>query len=254
MTPNGKMIEIRGLRRSFNGKPVLCDLDLDVARGETLVIIGRSGGGKTLLLKHIIGLMRPDSGQIFIEKQEITQLPERELDQIRLKFGMLFQEAALFDSMSVFENVAFALMEHTRLDRAAIEARVQESLALVGLGGIEKMWPEELSGGMKKRVGLARALAMKPAIMLYDEPTSGVDPLMGFEINKLIVDLGKRLSVTSLVVTHDIESALAVGDRIALLEDGRIMAQGSPEELRGAAHPVVREFLRKTGQQLVKGI
>jgi phospholipid/cholesterol/gamma-HCH transport system ATP-binding protein len=239
------LIEIRGLKKSFNRDAVLNGIDLDVYRGETLAIIGRSGGGKTLLLKHIIGLMRPDSGSIRIEGRDITKLPERELDQIRLRFGMLFQEAALFDSMNVFQNVAFALVEHTQNNATEIKARVEECLKLVGLQGIETMWPDALSGGMKKRVGLARALAIRPEIMLYDEPTSGVDPLMSDEINTLICHLSDQLSVTSVVVTHDIEGAFAVGNRIALLENGVIVAQGTPQEFQKNGHPLVREFLNQ---------
>ncbi|MBI1730424.1 ABC transporter ATP-binding protein [Candidatus Acetothermia bacterium] len=239
------MIEIRGLKKSFNRDAVLNGIELDVKKGETLVVIGRSGGGKTLLLKHIIGLMRPDAGSIRIAGRDITTLPERELDQIRLKFGMLFQDAALFDSMNVFQNVAFALGEHTQFDTTEIKARVEECLNLVGLKGIETMWPDELSGGMKKRVGLARALAIRPEIMLYDEPTSGVDPLMSDEINTLICQLSDQLSVTSVVVTHDIEGAFAVGDRIALLENGLIVTQGTPQEFRKNGHPLVREFLNQ---------
>ena len=245
MSAKANLIEIRGLQKRFNGEPVLRGLDLDVQRGERLVIIGRSGGGKTLLLKHIIGLMRPDAGSILVDGIEITTCTEHAMDQLRLRFGMLFQEAALFDSMNVFQNVAFALVEHSKLGGEAIRARARESLALVGLSSIDEKWPDELSGGMRKRVGLARALAIQPEIMLYDEPTSGVDPMMGREINQLICDLSERLGVTSLIVTHDIDSALAVGDRIALLEGGIIVAQGTPEELKREQHPVAQEFMRK---------
>jgi phospholipid/cholesterol/gamma-HCH transport system ATP-binding protein len=243
MSERRSIIEIRGLCKSFAGRTVLRGIDLEVGRGEILVIIGRSGCGKTVLLKHIIGLIRPDSGSIIVEGVDITRLSERELDRVRLKFGMLFQEAALFDSLTVFENVGFALMEHTELSRGEIEARVRECLKLVGLDGVEGLYPDQLSGGMKKRVGLARAIAMRPQIILYDEPTSGVDPLMGEEINALIRKLQSRLGVTSLVVTHDLSSALQLGDRIALLEGGVIVALGTPSELQKMEDPVVREFL-----------
>jgi phospholipid/cholesterol/gamma-HCH transport system ATP-binding protein len=241
------IIELQGIGKSLGGHAVLRDLDLSVERGETLVIVGRSGCGKTVLLKHVMGLMKPDEGRVIIDGVDITRLSERALDGIRLKLGMLFQEAALFDSLTVFENVGFALQEHTKLSRERVETRVKECLTSVGLEGIEALYPEALSGGMKKRVGLARAIALRPEILLYDEPTSGVDPLMGAEINLLIQSLRDQLGVTSLVVTHDVESALQIGDRIALLDQGRIAVLGTPEQLQVMDAPVVREFFSGHG-------
>jgi len=238
------IIEIQGLYKSLGGRPVLRGVGLTVEQGETLVILGRSGCGKTVLLKHIIGLYRPDRGRVIVDGVDLTTLTERELDRMRLKFGMLFQESALFDSLTVYENVGFALIEHRLMSPDEVRARVRECLKLVGLEGIEEMYPQELSGGMKKRVGLARAIATRPQIILYDEPTSGLDPLMGEEINRLILRLRDQLGVTSLVVTHDLGSALAIGDRIALLEDGVIAALGTPAELRVSDDPVVKEFFR----------
>ena len=238
------MIEIKNLSKAFEGHQVLEGVSLTVKRGETMVIIGRSGCGKSVLLKHMIRLLKPDKGQVLIDGTELTQLAGRALDEVRLKFGMLFQSAALFDSMTVYENVAFPLQEHTTMTREAITQRVHECLQLVGLDGVDALSPSELSGGMRKRVGLARALAMGPQIVLYDEPTTGIDPIMGDIINDLIIALRDRLKVTSVVVTHDMRSAYKVADQIAMLYNGTIVATGSPDQIRNSSNPIVQQFIR----------
>lgn len=237
------MIEIKDVHRSFDGHRVLDGINLTINTGETTVIIGRSGCGKSVLLKHIIGLLKPDSGQILINGKDVTKMDDKELSAQRMKFGMLFQGSALFDSLNVFENVAFSMIEHTTTGREAMEKRVKECLSLVGLKGIENKKPAELSGGMRKRVGLARAIARWPQIMLYDEPTTGVDPIMGDAINELIVNLHNKLEVTSIAVTHDMTSAYKIADRIAMLYNGRIIVVGTPEEIKSTKDPVVKQFI-----------
>jgi phospholipid/cholesterol/gamma-HCH transport system ATP-binding protein len=237
------MIEIINLCRSFDGHQVLNDLNLTINTGETTVIIGRSGCGKSVLLKHIIGLLRPESGQVIVDGRDVTKMDDKELNALRLKFGMLFQGAALFDSLNVRENVAFHMIEHLNSPRAEIDKRVKECLALVGLKGIENKKPAELSGGMRKRVGLARAICVRPSIMLYDEPTTGVDPIMGDAVNDLILELHNKLKVTSIAVTHDMTSAYKIADRIAMLYNGRIIATGTPEEINSTKDPVVKQFI-----------
>jgi phospholipid/cholesterol/gamma-HCH transport system ATP-binding protein len=236
-------IRVRGLYRSFHAQQVLQGVDLDCPRGDTTVVIGRSGIGKSVLLKHIIGLMKPDKGEIWIDGIEITNLPSREMDTVRRRFGMLFQNAALFDSMTVMENVSFPLLEHTQLTRGQIEEKVREKLRLVGLNGAEQKMPSELSGGMRKRVGLARAIALDPPIILYDEPTTGLDPILSDTIDRLIMRMEEELDVTSVVISHDIEGAFKIADRIAMLHNGRIQAAGTPEEIRNSEDPVVRQFI-----------
>ena len=238
------MIEIKDLSKSFDDHKVLDHVNLTIPTGETLVIIGRSGCGKSVLLKHIIGLLKPDEGSVSIDGVEVTQLSGRSLDKLRMKFGMLFQSAALFDSMTVEDNVAFPLREHTTMSSDAIRQRVEECLQLVGLEQVEDLMPSELSGGMRKRVGLARAIAMNPEIVLYDEPTTGIDPIMGDVINDLIIALRDRLKATSIVVTHDIRSAYKVADRIAMLYNGSIIETGSPSAIQQTANPVVQQFIR----------
>ena len=237
------MIEIINLSRSFNKNKVLDNLNLIINSGEVIVIIGRSGCGKSVLLKHIIGLIKPDIGQIIIDGNDMTRFEEYEMDKLRLSFGMLFQGAALFDSMTVGENVGFTLREHTGMSEAEIRKKVANSLELVGLKGIEDLMPSELSGGMKKRVGLARAICNSPKIILYDEPTTGLDPIMADAINDLIIDLNKKLNVTSIVVTHDMVSAYKISDRIAMLYKGKIVAIGSPDDIKNTKDPIVKQFI-----------
>jgi len=237
------MIEIINLSKSFEDHLVLDNLNLNIEKGETMVIIGRSGCGKSVLLKHIIGIMKPSSGQVIIDGVDITKMDQKELNDFRMKFGMLFQGAALFDSLSVGENVGFALYEHTKLSRMQIEKRVKECLGHVGLAGIEHLKPAELSGGMRKRVGLARAIAVNPEIIMYDEPTTGVDPIMGDAVNELIIDLHDKLKVTSIAVTHDMVSAYKIASRIAMLYEGKVIEIGTPQEIKNTKNAIVRQFV-----------
>jgi phospholipid/cholesterol/gamma-HCH transport system ATP-binding protein len=236
-------IEFAGVWKRLGKKEVLRGVDLSVARGECLVIIGRSGTGKSVLLKHAIGLMEPDRGKVTVNGLDVSTLKERDLLQLREGMGMLFQAGALFDSMTIGENVGLALREHTPLPETQIEIVVAEKLALVGLAGSEPQRPSSLSGGMKKRAALARALAMNPKIMLYDEPTTGLDPITSDVINRLIRRLQERLGITSIAVTHDMRSAYHIADRIAMLHDGRIHAVGTPAEIQATKDPIVRQFI-----------
>ena len=238
------MIKLIDINKSFKERQVLRHINLSVADGETLVIIGGSGSGKSTLLRLMVGLIAPTSGEIWIDAQEISQMKEEALDQVRLKMGMVFQYSALFDSMTVGDNVAFGLREHTDYSEEKIRRIVAEKLALVGLSGVENMMPSELSGGMKKRVGLARAIAFEPSIIFYDEPDSGLDPVMTGKIDELIRTMQRQLGVTSVVVTHDMESAFLVGDRIAMVYEGEIIADEPAEEFRRLSDPRVRAFLR----------
>jgi phospholipid/cholesterol/gamma-HCH transport system ATP-binding protein len=242
------MIQVRGLKKRLGRKQVLDGVDLEVDKGETVVVLGPSGTGKSVLLKHVIGLMKPDEGSIEVDGTEIVGLDEHELDEVRRRFGMLFQGSALFDSMTVGENVGLGLREHTRLDDAEIRRRVAERLEWVGLSGVEDMKPSSLSGGMRKRVGLARAIAMDPDYILYDEPTTGLDPIMSDVINGLIRELQQRLGVTSIVVTHDMRSAYHVGDRLALLHLGKLAFSGTPDEIRASRDPLVRQFIEGSSE------
>jgi len=217
-------------------------------------VMGRSGTGKSVLLKHIIGLMTPDAGSIEVEGQEIVGMRERELDGVRRRFGMLFQGAALFDSLTVGENVGVGLREHERLDDAEVRLRVAERLEWVGLAGAEAMKPASLSGGMRKRVGLARAIAMDPQYILYDEPTTGLDPILSDAIDELIRSLQRRLHVTSVVVTHDLVSAYKIADRMAMLDGGRIVFSGTPDELRNTRDPLLRQFIEGTSEGPVQAV
>jgi phospholipid/cholesterol/gamma-HCH transport system ATP-binding protein len=237
------MIQLRGVSKRLGSKQVLDGLDLEIPAGITMVILGRSGSGKSVLLKHIIGLMKPDEGSIEIEGEDIAHMDEAELNRVRKRFGMLFQGAALFDSLTVGENVALPMREHLKLPEAEIRRRVAERLSWVGLQGVEDMKPASLSGGMKKRVGLARAVAIDPAYILYDEPTTGLDPIMSDVINELIRSIQKRMGVTSVVVTHDLHSAWKVGDRLALLHEGRVQFTGTPAEAQATNDLLVRQFI-----------
>jgi len=242
------MIEILNLSKSFNQRKVLDKTNLTIPDGKTYVIIGRSGCGKSVLLKHIEGVLKPDNGRVVINGQDLTEINENELNALRLRMGMVFQGGALFDSLNVGENVGFGLIEHDHLGADEIWERVEEALSLVGLSGIENIMPSELSGGMKKRVSLARALCIKPEIILYDEPTTGVDPITADSINELIKDLHDKLRVTSIVVTHDMKSAYKIADRIAMLYQGKIIAEGTPEEIQNSIHPVVYQFVNGLSQ------
>lgn len=242
-------IEIRGLCKRFGRKVVLDGLDLSVEQGKNTVVIGGSGTGKSVLIKCAVGLLRADGGEILIDGEDVTKMDERGLVRVRQKFGMLFQGAALFDSMNVGDNVAFALRRLRKYPEDRIRTVVEEKLALVGLRDIQHLMPSELSGGMKKRVGLARAIASEPEILLYDEPTTGLDPIMADVINELIIRLRESLGVTSISITHDMASAYKIADSIAMLYKGRIVEAGTPDEIRHSANPVVSQFVegRATG-------
>ena len=241
--PVGSMLKVRDLMKTIDGQEILRGVDLDVAHGETLAIIGRSGGGKSVLLKHLVGLMQPDAGEIWIEDQNITGLNERQLGAIRQKIGILFQGAALFDSMTVAENIAFPLREAGERNPKVLCEKVREMLDVVELEGQEEKMPESLSGGMKKRVGLARSIIRRPKCVLYDEPTSGLDPVVADSINRLIRRLQKRLGMTSIVVTHDMKSAFDVANYIAYLHEGRIYFYGVPIQFQQTSDPILQDFL-----------
>jgi phospholipid/cholesterol/gamma-HCH transport system ATP-binding protein len=237
------MIKIHGLKKRLGSKQVLDGIDLEIETGETLVVVGRSGTGKSVLLKHIIGLMSPDEGSIQIEGEEIVGMSERRMSQVRRRFGMLFQGAALFDSMTVGENVGLGLREHRLKSDSEIQRVVAERLEWVDLKGTEAMKPASLSGGMRKRAALARAIAMDPDYILYDEPTTGLDPITADAIHTLIRSMQKRLRVTSIIVTHDMVSANKVGDRMAMLHDGKVVFEGTMEEGRTTQDPMMRQFI-----------
>ncbi len=236
-------IRVVNLHKSFGENCVLRGVNLEIHQGESMVVIGGSGSGKTVLIKCIIGLMRPDKGEIYVDGTEITSLTDKELNEVRKKFGMLFQWGALFDSMTVWENVGFGLKYHKKLNDEEVRRIASEKLALVGLKNVEDLMPSELSGGMKKRVSLARAIAMEPEILLYDEPTTGIDPIMADAINELIIQMKKKLNVTSITITHDMKSAYKIGDRIAMLFKGRIIEVGTPEEIKNSRNPIVKQFI-----------
>jgi len=237
------MIEVRDLKKSFGPQKVLDGISFKIEAGDSVVIIGRSGCGKSVLLKHLIGLMRPDSGEVIIDDESITLLPERDLLQVRRKFGMLFQSAALFDSLNVAENIAFVLRRERQLSEKEIQERVEDVLEMVELAGIQQKKPSELSGGMRKRVGLARAIIYKPEILLYDEPTTGLDPVVSDSIDQLIIRVRERLNITTVVVTHDTRSMRRVGQRILMMVNGRIYAAGPPEEIFSSQDPLIHRFV-----------
>ena len=247
------MIQVTNLTKRFGEQVVLDNLNLEIPQGQITVLIGRSGEGKSVFLKHLMGLLRPDSGEVVVDDVSIFDLDEYELNENRKKFGMLFQYAALFDSMTVYENVAFPLIEHSNKSKNEIFERVKELMELVGMDEtVLKKYPSQLSGGMRKRVGLARAIALNPKILLYDEPTTGLDPVMTDVVDHLILNAQKQLQVTSVVISHDIQAVYAIADKIAMLHEGKILMEGTPDEFKNTKNTVVRNFLegRATGAQL----
>jgi phospholipid/cholesterol/gamma-HCH transport system ATP-binding protein len=237
------LIEFHKVWKQFGRQIVLSHVDLEIREGESLVIIGASGSGKSVMLKHIVGLLQPDDGEVWFDGKRIDNLPERQLAKIREQFGFLFQMGALFDSMNVGDNVAFPLVQHTDKSKEEIAKLAEEKLRMVGLPGIGKQMPAELSGGQRKRVALARAIALGPRIILYDEPTTGLDPIRSDVINELIIKLQRDLKVTSVIVTHDMHSAFKIADRIVMLSDGKLVADGTPDEIRDSQDPIVHRFV-----------
>jgi len=247
------MIRIKGLWKSFGDNKVLKGLNLDIETGETIVVIGQSGCGKSVLMKTIVGLLIPDDGEIEIENVSLKNISRKKLLEIRKKIGMVFQSSALFDSFSVWENVGLGLIEHSKMSQDEIMRIAREKLKLVGLSDVEDMYPAELSGGMKKRVGIARAIAMNPQFVLYDEPTTGLDPIIADRINNLIIELQKELNITTVAVTHDIISAYKIADRIAMLYDGEIIFDGTPKEVQNTDNPYVQQFIKGEGEGPISG-
>ena len=236
-------ISLQHLYKSFGGKVVLKDLSIDVATGESLVIVGGSGTGKSVTLKHIIGLLQPDRGHVVVDQTDLCCMKAVDLNTFRRRFGMAFQEGALFDSMSVFENIAFPLRRHTKMTEREIRARVEECLDDVHLQGVEKKRPSELSGGMRRRVGFARAISLKPEILLFDEPTTGLDPVISDVIADLIVEMDEKLHSTTVTITHDMKVAFKIADRVAMLHAGQIVEEGTPEEFQKSPNPIVQQFI-----------
>lgn len=238
------MIKVSNLSKSFKQHRVLDNVNLDVAKGEIVSVLGESGTGKSVLLKHLIGLLRPDEGSVFIDGKDITRLTERELLEVRKTTGYLFQEGALYDFMDVFDNIAFPLREHTKLDKATIKAKVQNILKLMDLNGVDKKFPAELSGGMKKRVALARALIMDSKVLFCDEPTSGLDPIRSRDISDLIRTVSKEMHCTTVITSHDIRNSYRTADRLVLIKDGKVVISGTKKDLMESDNPFVKEFLR----------
>jgi len=243
LAPGAPMIDIRNLKKAFSGFEVLKGVSLQMKAGTTTVVLGGSGSGKTVLMKHIMGLFKPDAGDVLVDGENVSTMARKDLNVFRQRMGMVFQNAALFDSMTVGENVAFPLREHTKLGEAEIAAKVKEKLAVVDLHEVEHKFPAELSGGMRKRVGLARAIIRDPKIVLYDEPTTGLDPLTTESVDEMIINARERLGVTSVVISHDIGSAFHIGDHVAMLHFGKIVAQGTAAELRKSEEPHTKQFL-----------
>ena len=239
------MIKIKNLKKSFGEQQVLKGINLEIKKGKITFIIGKSGSGKSVLLKHILGLLKPDEGEIIVDGKDITKLNLKELNEVRKKFGVLFQNVALFDSMNVFDNVAFPLVEHTKLSKKEIKTKVSTILKMLGLEGIENKMPSELSGGMQKRVGLARAIILEPKILIFDEPTTGLDPVICDAVDNMIVNIHKRLNITVLVVSHDIPATFRIADYVAMLDKGLIVEYGTPEDLKKSKNEVVQEFLKR---------
>ncbi|MFQ5897479.1 MAG: ABC transporter ATP-binding protein [Candidatus Methylomirabilia bacterium] len=238
------MIVVDALHKAFDGQPVLRGLSLEVATGEIMIVIGRSGGGKSVFLRHLLGLLRPESGRVLVDGTDITNLRGPALDRIRERYGVVFQGGALFDSLTVFDNVAFPLGEKTRLSPAEIRARVEEKLAQVGLIGMGHKYPAEISGGMKKRVAIARALVTEPEIVFFDEPTTGLDPVLVNSIHHLILDLHQKFRFTAVMVSHEIPEIFEIAHRVAMLHDGVIVETGPPQTIQHSANPVVQQFIR----------
>ena len=244
------MITFKNIHKRFGDREILKGIDLHIVEGKTTVILGVSGGGKSTIIKHLVGLLKPEVGEIFVDGKEIVHCSESELREIRKEVGFLFQSGALFDSMNVFENVAFPLREHTSMSEEEIEANVSKKLSMVGLDTkvIAKLFPDELSGGMRKRVGLARTIALEPKIVLYDEPTSGLDPVTSDHVTQMIISLQERLHVTSVLISHDIKESFKAGDYFAMLFEGKIVDYGDEEHIKNSSHPAVQQFLEGTSE------
>ncbi len=241
---NGVLLEVVDLHKSFGSQVILNGIDVQIPEGGITFILGPSGTGKSVFLKHIIGLLKPDSGHIYMEGKDLVSLSQVEMNEVRKRMGVLFQNAALFDSLTVFENVAFPLVEHTNMNKREIEERVHEKLELVGLSGVDEKYPSQLSGGMRKRVGLARAIVMNPKIILYDEPTTGLDPLMLEQINELIANTNRAQNASSIIISHDIKAMVDIADYACVLYKGKIVAKGTPSQILASEHPFVRKFIQ----------